>query len=144
VPGVIVVDAHPRRPAVAERLGLPAAPGLAEVLAGTLSLQRAVQETGLTNLRALTAGQPRPAGSTRLAGEAMRAVLRHLRQRYDLVLVDGPVWDGRPDVLTLGSASDALYVVLRQSDAGTPVADDLVEVIPQYGCPLRGCVLTQH
>src|SRR5207253_11034851 len=38
---LVVVDANPNQPAVAERLGLPQVPGLAEVLAGSQPLQDA-------------------------------------------------------------------------------------------------------
>ncbi len=53
---VVVVDADPRQPAVAERLGLPARPGLSDVLAGAVALEQALQPTGQANLTVLTAG----------------------------------------------------------------------------------------
>jgi Mrp family chromosome partitioning ATPase len=141
---VIVVDADVRRPAVAERLGLAPAPGLQDVLAGTVSLQRAVQESGQANLLALTAGESGAVGPARLAGEAMRSVLRHLRGRFDLVLVDAPPWDGRPEVVALGSFCDTVYLVVRQDLAQSPAVQDLLELIPQQGSRLRGCILTQR
>src|SRR5207302_4777051 len=91
----VVVDAHLRRPTLAARLGLPAGPGLNEVLAGAVSLKRALRETGQANLHLLTAGEIASfSGPTAVyvAGEAMRSVLRHLRDRFDLVLVDAPPW----------------------------------------------------
>jgi Mrp family chromosome partitioning ATPase len=139
---VVVVDADMRRPAIAKRLGLPLAPGLHEVLAGTISLQRAVQETGQLHLHVLTAGEA-GAGMSRLAGEAMRSVLRHLRNRFDLTLVDTVPWDGRPDVVALGSYCDSVYVVVRQAEAQKAEINELFQVIPQQGSRLRGCILTQ-
>ena len=133
-----------RRPAIAKRLGLPLAPGLHEVLAGTTSLQRALQETGQLNLQALTAGEMTAPGSSRLAGEAMRSVLRHLRSRFDLALVDTLPWDGRPDVVALGSYCDSVYLVVRQADAQKPEITELLQLIPQQGSRLRGCILTQR
>src|SRR5262249_27926067 len=123
---VIVVDADVRQPAVAARLGLPLAPGLQEVLAGTASLQRALPETGLANLWVLTAGEV-GGGGARLASEAMRSVLRHLRGRFDLVLVDAPPWDGRPEVVALGSFCDAVFLVVRQELAQTAAVNDLLQ-----------------
>ena len=72
----------------------------------------------------------------------MRSVLRHLRDRFDLVLVDAAPWDGRPEVVTLGSFCDAVYLVLRQNDAETPLVQELRQLIPQQGSRLRGCILT--
>jgi tyrosine-protein kinase Etk/Wzc len=137
---VAVVDADVRRPAVAKCLGLPLARGLHEVLAGFVSLQRAIRETGQPNLHALTAGEP-GVGCARLAGEAMRAVLRHLRGQFDLTIVDGMPWDGRPDLVALGSSCDAVFLVVPQESAETAEVADLTEVIPQQGSALGGCIL---
>lgn len=136
-----VVDANWKRPAVAERLGLRNMPGLREVLACQVPLTQALQETGQTNLQALTAGSE-SAISVRLVGEPMWALLRQLRERFDLVLVDAPCWDGRPELIALGSACDAVYLVLNETD--TPPATELIHALPRQGVPVRGCVLTQR
>jgi Mrp family chromosome partitioning ATPase len=72
----------------------------------------------------------------------MRAVLGHLRGRFDLVLVDAMPWDGRPDVVALGACCDAVYLVVRQEDAPKPEVADLFQIIPQQGSRLCGCILT--
>ena len=139
---VAIVDANTQQAAVAEQLGLSLTPGLCDVLAGTASLQRAVQETGLENLYALTAGRPHEGQRNPLTGQAMRSVLRHLRARYDWVLVTAARWDGRPDVVALGSACDAVYLVLPAAEAQSPEVEDLLQLIPQQGSQLRGCIYT--
>jgi Mrp family chromosome partitioning ATPase len=138
---VAAVDADLRHPCLASRLGLPLNPGLHEVLTGTVSLQRALQDTGVTNLVALAAGETGFGGGPRLAGEAMRSVVRHLRNRFDLVLVDAPAWDGRPEVVALGSLADAVYLVTTQADSQE--VNDLLELIPQQGGRLRGSIRKQ-
>src|SRR5439155_10142068 len=60
-PRVAVVDANLNRPAVAQRLGLDPAPGLREVLSGSVALLRALQVTRQVNLHVLAAGEPGPA-----------------------------------------------------------------------------------
>jgi Mrp family chromosome partitioning ATPase len=139
---VVVVDAHLRRAAVAARLGLGEVPGLREVLGGQLPLEPAVRPTGLPGLSALTAGAAGAASAARLAGEGMRSVLRHLREQFDLVLVDGPPWDGRPEVVALGCACDAVYLCLPEADQDTPQSADLLQIISEQGGNLCGCVLT--
>jgi Mrp family chromosome partitioning ATPase len=128
---------------VARKLGLPPAPGLQEVLAGTVSLQRAVQETEQPNLRALTAGGAAAHGPTHVAGDAVRWILRHLRQRFHWVLVDAPHWDGRPEVVALGAACDAVCLMLPQAEAKAPETAALLQMIAEQGSPLRGCILLQ-
>jgi Mrp family chromosome partitioning ATPase len=138
---VAVVDANLRRPAVAERLGLEAAPGLREVLHGTATLEQALRPTEQPHLLALTAGLAESGAGTRFVAETTRSLLRHLRQRADLVLVDGPPWDGRPEASLLAAAADAVYLVLPEKDAETPQTDDLLQAIAEYGARLAGCIL---
>jgi Mrp family chromosome partitioning ATPase len=130
----IVVDANFRRPLLAERLGLPLVPGLGDVLAGTVSLSRALQETGQPNLSALTAGK---GGS--IATEAVRTLMRQLRARFDWIFVNGPCSDSRPDVITLGSACDAVYLVLPEAEEGTARMEEVNQMILQQGGCLQGC-----
>jgi Mrp family chromosome partitioning ATPase len=137
---VVVVDANLRQPAIAERLGLPAAPGLREALAGAATLDDVLQATEQPNLFALTAGV-RDAAGVRFVAETMRSLLRQLRQRFPLVFVDGPRWDGRPDATALGAACDAVFLVTPEQEAETPQTDALLRLIPEQGARLAGCIL---
>lgn len=140
---LIVVDANFRRPAVAERLGLAAAPGLREAMTGAVALDEAIRPTEHPNLMALTVGAPVPhAGSgVRFVAETLSSLLRQLRQRFPLVFVDGPRWDGKPDVVALAAACDAVFLVAPESEADTPQTETLLRLIPQQGARLAGCIL---
>jgi Mrp family chromosome partitioning ATPase len=135
-----VMDANRHQPAVAERLGLPEVPGLAEVVAGSVALAQVLQETGQPNLVALTAGA---AGLTvRLAGEAIRALLRQLRERLDLVLIDAPCWSSDPALTHLARLCEGVYLVSPKAEADFPETTELVQELTQEGIPLRGHLLT--
>ncbi len=140
---VVMVDANLRRPGLAGSLGLPVMPGLGEVLRGSASLQRVTRETGQPNLHVLAAGPSADGGHLLIASASMRAVLRQLRSRFDWVLVDAPCWDGRAEVVALGSACDAVYLVLPQAKADSPEMEDLLQLVPQQGSRLRGCIFLQ-
>ncbi|MHB1423062.1 MAG: P-loop NTPase family protein [Gemmataceae bacterium] len=150
--GVVVVDANYRRPAVAERLGLAAAPGLREAMAGAVALDKVIQPTEQANLFALTAGLPplypapraggdKGGGGIRFVAETLRSLLRQLRQRYSLVLVDGPRWDGNAEAAALGAACDAVFLVAPESESETPQTDALLRRIAEQGAHLAGCIL---
>jgi len=134
---VVVVDAAEPRPAIAERLGLRGEPGLAEVLAGSESLDRALQETGLERLTALTAGHAGEERPARAIGEASRPVLRQLRDRFDVVLIDSGT-----DAAGLGQACDAVYLVAPHAEADAVATAERVRALLKHGAPLRGCILT--
>lgn len=137
---VVVVDANFRRPAVAERLGLLLAPGLREAMAGAVALNEVIQATEQPNLFAVTAGV-RTVSGVRYVPESLRSLLRQLCQRYPLVFVDGPNWDGKSDVTALSSACDAVFLVVPESDAETPRTDALIQLIRTQAARLAGCIL---
>jgi Mrp family chromosome partitioning ATPase len=139
---VVVVDANAHQPAVAERLGLPQVPGLAEVLAGRASLQDVLRESGQANLLALTAGHDTTARPGRLGSEAMRTVLRQLRERFDLVVVDAPCWSAQTVVLPLSLLCEAVYLVSPESEAQDADTSYLLQTMTQQGVPVRGHLVT--
>ncbi|CAN5491926.1 hypothetical protein BH10PLA2_BH10PLA2_08170 [soil metagenome] len=138
---LIVVDAQFREAKTTARLGLTGQPGLRDVLGGICSLQKALVDTGIESLIALAAGRELPAPCL-IAGDAMLSVVRHLKSRFDCVMIDAPAWDGRPDVTALGAACDAIYVVMGKAEADTEKARQLLHLIPVQGGSLKGCILT--
>jgi Mrp family chromosome partitioning ATPase len=136
-----VVDANLANPAVAAALGLPEKPGLREVLAGTVSLDDALQETAQPDLVALTAGVAQATGGVRFLAETTRSLLRHLRQRFDLIFVAGPPCRATAEATPLAASCDAVYVVVRPTETDTPETDDLLRRLPEQGAKLTGCII---
>lgn len=141
---VAVIDANLPRPAVAERLGLFRSAGLREVLAGSVSPQRILRDSGQDGLSVVTAGTTGPATLGLLAGEVMRALLRYLRGRFDWTFVDAPCWDGSREVGTLASQCDAVYLVLPHNGMEASAITEMQRSIEQHGARLRGCILTHR
>jgi Mrp family chromosome partitioning ATPase len=140
----LVVDANLRRPAVAERLGLPEAPGLREVLAGAVTLDEVVRSTAQPKLQAIAAGLRPAVACPRVPPDAVRSLWSCLREQFDAVFVDAPSWDGRAELVALGAACDAVYLVLPESEAETAEVDSLCQLIPEQGARLAGCILARY
>jgi Mrp family chromosome partitioning ATPase len=137
---IAVFDANLNAPAVARQLGLAGGTGLFQVLTGAVSVDEAILKTEQENLFALTAGADGLERGLRLVVETVRSVVRQLRQRFDLVFVDGPKWDGRANSLQTAIACDATYLVLPEKMADTPQVDELFQVLPDKGVRLAGCI----
>jgi Mrp family chromosome partitioning ATPase len=137
---VAVVDAQFSRPACAARLGAAPAPGLREVLARTVPLVWALQETGLPNLHLLANGQ----ASAEPSMDVWPLVLDQLRQRFDWILIDAPEWGSRPELPSLTATCGATYLVLRPDDLTGSEVNDVLTDIPRHRGQLRGYVLAQH
>src|SRR5262249_28669214 len=130
---VVVVDADFRQPRIARTLGLKEHPGLGEILAGECALEPSLQLHEQATLFALTAGTGERSGGVRCVVETVRSVLRQLRQRFDLVLVRGPIWDGGSDAGHLAEVCDGVYPVLPEAEATTPRVDEVLQTIPHRG-----------
>jgi Mrp family chromosome partitioning ATPase len=139
---VAVVDANFRRPALAQRLGLGPAPGLREVLAGSVPLPQALQETAQSNLMALAAGQSTAGSETRLPLDWLLPTLRQLRQQFNLVFVDAASWNEGSEVSALAATCDAVYMVLHQVPGTPPEENTALPPLRQPPSNLQGCILT--
>lgn len=142
-PRVAVVDANVVRPDVAAFLGLPDRPGLREVLLGTVLLGHALQESGQPNLSVLSLGGECGKG-TRFAPESFGSLMGELRQRFDVILVDGPPAELTPDVVTLATVCDAVHAVVPQGQADAEPTNDFLRTLAQRRCPVRGQILTER
>jgi Mrp family chromosome partitioning ATPase len=132
-----VVDLNGARPALAARLGLPEAPGLADALARRVPLAWALQATGHPGLYALCAGSE-PANA---AGDGLHRLLTELRKRFDLVLLDGPE-ASVGGAAGLSALADTTYLVVRQADIDSGALADVMEAVDPGRERLRGCVVT--
>lgn len=111
---VLIIDANFRRPSIHRVFKLDEGPGLGDILAGTTSLDQALQGTSNDALKVLTAGT---AGSRaipeRLAGEAMSRLLLEASTRFDMIIVDVPPAVVSGDGYALANKCDASVIVCR-------------------------------
>jgi receptor protein-tyrosine kinase len=90
---VLLIDGDVVRPAVFDRLGLQAGPGLLDALADpTRSVDEFVVRTNLPKLSLLSAGRPSSHANELLASARMEALLAELgaRSRQQIVVIDSP------------------------------------------------------
>jgi Mrp family chromosome partitioning ATPase len=138
---VAVIDLNLRRPAVAVRLGLPAVPGLRDVLTGVAAPGHALQATAVPGLYALPAA-PGSGPSPSLTAEALRWLVCWLRERFEVAFVDGPPWDEGPELAALAAHVDGIYPVLTDAEAQGPEVARLLQAISRRGGRLRGLLHT--
>lgn len=142
---VLLIDAHPRDPALSRAIGATAGPGLAEAVAGTVPLAEAVRRTaqhGLSVLPCLAGAGPGRAAAI-LSARGFRSLVDEARGVCDHVVVDlpplGPFVEGRAALRAIGR-------ILVVAEAGRARAEDLlaaVEADPVLAERIAGVVLTR-
>lgn len=140
---VVVWEANLARSGVANRLGLDASAGVADVLGGAAALEKVVLQAPIPGLYLLPAqGDTQRDGRSVCTPEAARWLVSWLRERFDLVLIDGPNLDNTLALGILAPLADDLYLVAPQNEKHL-VHPGMAQTIAQLGGRLRGLIHTQ-
>jgi Mrp family chromosome partitioning ATPase len=132
-----LVDAVP----VTRLLDVMAVPGLSDVLAGRVDLDRGMQRApGNPWLRVIATGGTASAGGL-LQSQALRDMLATLRQRAEYVVIDAPSTSSSADAQTLAGLADAALLVAEQRRTRFVEVADAADQIRRVGTPVLGAVL---
>jgi len=127
---VMLIGSDFRKPMIYKLFGFKRSPGLAEVLIGKLSWEKAVNtETdmlvagleyeqilktpGIENLRILTCGERTPNPTELLSFPEMDDLIQELKQSFDVVLFDSPPILPVTDSAILGAKTDGVLLVYQ-------------------------------
>jgi len=157
----LLVDADLRRPRLHEYVGLANEVGLSSILVGSASCADAMQPVDVPslvapelalppldseayrhNLAAITAGPPVSNPTELLGSEAMRQLLRQVRNAADFIIVDSPPILLVGDSLSLLPQVDSVVLTTRINKLTTSDAARLRRVISLADAPIMGVVLT--
>ena len=141
---VLLVDADVRRGVVHTLLGTPQAPGLTEVLAGTITLEQACRPVVLgerVTLQVLPTGRLPSSPLGMLESPEMHEFLARVREEFDLVILDAPPVNLLTDAAILGTYADAVLIVARAGVTDTPALVYATEQLNHVGAPVIGVVL---
>jgi capsular exopolysaccharide synthesis family protein len=119
----LLIDADLRRPRQDAIFQVPNDRGLSDFLGGTYVADQAkeiIRETKIPGLYILPSGPSSPIASNLLFSKAMPDLLEHLKQDFDMVLIDTPPMLQMPDARVLGRMAGAVILVLR---AGSTTRD---------------------
>ena len=146
----LLLEADLRRPVLASHYGLSSAPGLAELLIGTVSAPEAIRAVPIAarvngsraeiSLDVLLAGHSPPNPAELLQSEAMADVLRWVWDHYELVVVDTPPIGVVSDAMALLRYVDGVILVSRVGKNTRDAAMVLRERLLGVSAPLLGVV----
>ncbi|MEV4705801.1 Wzz/FepE/Etk N-terminal domain-containing protein [Actinoplanes sp. NPDC049316] len=135
-----VVDAAP----LARMLGVSAMPGLSDLLAGRIGLERAMQRTPrIPSLRVITTGGAATAAGL-MQSQRLRDTLDALRRQTGYVVIEAPSTSSSADAQSLASLADAAILAVELRRAKRPALLDAAEQLSRVGTPLLGAVVLPH
>lgn len=139
---VIILEADMRRPTMKRYLSAASDIGLSSVLTDFASLDEAIiRGVGTATLDVLPAGPVPPLPAELLSSTNFDLLLRELRSRYDIVLIDSPPALILTDAISIASKVDALVWVVRAGAATRPHLVRAAQQIHRSRLPFIGYVL---
>ncbi|WP_369065963.1 polysaccharide biosynthesis tyrosine autokinase [Burkholderia gladioli] len=123
---VLLVDADMRCGRLASFFGKPNAGGLAELLAGRIEIDQAIQPAGVPGLSLISCGHYPGNPSELLMMPAFRRLLDEFKQRFDLVIIDTPPLLAVSDAAIVSHGGGKTVLVLR---SGMHTEDEIEETI---------------
>ena len=137
---VLLVDADLRKGALCERFGVPAEPGLADVLSKGVAWETTVHPTKFSNLFVLSAGAFTVNSSELFIGEVTKQFLRDAASKYDYVILDTVPVMAADDVTSLAPQVDGVLFVIRAVYTSARVARASLESLYQRQVRVLGLV----
>jgi polysaccharide biosynthesis transport protein len=160
---VILVDADLRRSSLQQLFGLHRLRGLVDAVYGvadleellvTVPMDAPVELAGVNGnghgghdepeplLRVLPAGAPPHSVGEFFASPGLAATLENLKDRADVVIIDGPPLLGTGDGLAAAANVDAIALVARIDEIHEPALDDLTLVLATCRSRKLGLIIT--
>jgi exopolysaccharide/PEP-CTERM locus tyrosine autokinase len=140
---VMLVDADVARPSILRMLGLPAGPGLLDLLEGKAEMSDVLMKTNIDKLTVLPSGTPHARATELLASDAMRLLLDDISKRYPDRVV---IFDSPPLILTTEArvlASQMGQVVMVVQADKTLQADVQQALAMIEDCPVKMMLLNK-
>ncbi|SDO42107.1 AAA domain-containing protein [Rhodoferax sp. OV413] len=141
---VMLVDADVARPSVLRMLGLPASPGLLDLLVGDVDdLSSVLLKTNIDKLTLLPSGTPHLRATELLASDAMSQLIKNIANRYSDRII---IFDSPPLLLTTESRVLATHmgqIVMVVHAEKTLQADVQHALSSIEACPVKLMVLNQ-
>jgi capsular exopolysaccharide synthesis family protein len=138
---VIVVDCDLRRPAAHRLAGIPQKPGLIDWLVGRNAPEEIVYSVGPGGIDVMPAGDQPRLPPNLLSSDRFRQLLRGLRERYDMVILDSAPVLAVADTRVLATLADRTLFVVRWASTSHKIAASALRQVFEAGGDIAGVAL---
>ncbi|AMO87668.1 CpsD/CapB family tyrosine-protein kinase [Solibacillus isronensis] len=109
---VLIIDADMRKPTLHHTFKTFNKVGLSNILARRWALHEAVQETFIVGLDVITSGPIPPNPAELLSSQGLDALLQHVKNDYDIIIIDSPPLLSVTDAQILANKCDGTILIL--------------------------------
>jgi capsular exopolysaccharide synthesis family protein len=142
----LLIDGNMRRPALHnafKEFGVEQAPGLAEVLAGQVSLEKAVRSLGESKLELLPAGEQGVSPQVLLSQPDLKTLFQTVREQYHLTVIDTSPVRQYPDTLHIANLVDGVLLVVSSQGSSRREQQETRRLLDRVEARILGTVLNR-
>ena len=144
----LLVDLNMRRPQLHVPFGLKREGGFTEIAAGTLKWAEAVKDTGLAELKVVTAGLADNELHLTLTSELVENMINEMKEDFDLIMFDSsPLLNknkNNVDPVLLSRACEMVVMVVQDKMTTKAVLVEAVDTIKDGGGEIYGIVYNKQ
>jgi capsular exopolysaccharide synthesis family protein len=140
---VLAIECDVRQPSFQARLGVPATPGLTEILRGDAEWRDVMQADPVTGMDVIPAGKPGGDVLSLFQSQPMRQLLEEARDHYSLILLDAPPVEAIAEARVVAALADATLLCIRWRHTAARTVAHALEVLRDARATVIGAVLTR-
>ena len=137
---VFLLDADLRRPNIHHVLSIPNSVGLSDILRDRSDIDEASSSWKYEQFSVITSGKLPPNPAEVLSSEKMAKILEDIKEKSDMVIIDGPPFM-LADASVLSSRADGVLIVIRLNRTQADEALSMLEQLERSGARVIGVVL---
>jgi Mrp family chromosome partitioning ATPase len=146
---VLLIDANPAHPELAELFGYRPTPGFVDVLDGQARADEVVCATAIKGLDLVPFGGMHPGRGSRYEPEHLRSKLAEIRADggpagYDLLILDGPSSFGELDLTLSAAVFDGVVLVIECERTRWEVVKNYQDRLREGNANLLGAVMNKR
>lgn len=141
---VLIIDTHSQSPGVAKALGIQAASGLTDVLAGTAMLGDCLLPCRVAGLSVLPAGSETRRLGADFDVAAINDLLDELRSEFDFIVFDLSQADELSECYAFAQFLNGVYLVVKSGKVDARIARRVVQRLEHCHANLLGAIYNEH
>ena len=138
---VVLIDADLRRPVVHSIFNMDKDNGITNCLMGTISFDELPKKTFMDNLSVITSGVLPPNPSELLASKKMEELLKQLKNRFEIVIIDSPPVVAVTDAAILSTKVDGTILVVASEQTNRDALKRAYSLLDSVETRLLGVLL---
>lgn len=141
---VLAIDCNFSRPALSKLFAVTNAGNFEAVIVERQNPNSLISLDSASGVSVMSGSAGSTSSGLLLANKNFRGMLATLRERFDVILMDGPALSQSLDAWQIAAMADGVIMAVCKSKSRIDVTKSNLDRLTDYGCPVLGIVIDRH